>query len=359
MGRRSLPLGILLVLLAGGSPASAYHLFGPYPWGEDQTYYLKWGDIFRPGAPGGTVTWSLMPDGTTIDPAFTDGNVSGTSQLNGVLNSLGYNGAIAAIERAFESWSSVANIYFRQVADSGLPFHNADANPPNTGHIRIGAFAINGNVGAVGYAPPPNGGPLEGDILFNVNSLFQFAAGQEGEEIDFYVGNGQFHNDFEGLFLHELGHALGLDHSDVCSVMSVDFECYKYLNRHPDADDIAALQFLYGPALQADFNENNLVDGGDLPAWISGFGMASEVSHAGGDANRDGAAEGGDFLIWQREFGQGEADSASWAVPEPRQSDLVLLGLAIAGRKTGGVVRRRRAVRHGGMPAGWRVRSAQ
>jgi len=334
MSRRFL-LILALAAVSSVQPARAYVLFGPYDFGGD-LIYPKWGDNHA-GMPGGTVTWSIMPDGTTIDPSFNDPNISGTSSFEALMGALGEPQAMAAIHRAFDRWSEVANIYFEQVDDSGLPFNHAGALPPVAGHIRIGAFAIAGNAGAVGYAGPPNGGTtLEGDILFNSSNHFQFAAGNEGNEIDFFQPpTFFFHNDFEGLLLHEIGHTLGIAHSDVCSVMSVDFECFKYLNRIPDPDDVAAAQFLYGPALRADFDHDNGVTGADLMAWRGGFGLSAGSTPGQGDANRDLGVDGADFLIWQRELGAGAVVTAA-AVPEPNSLAMALAAVAAALRNVRG-----------------------
>jgi hypothetical protein len=309
--------------------AAAYNLFGPYDWGGDLVY-PKWGDIHA-GTPGGTVEWSIIPDGTPIDPLMTDPNITGTSSFNALIDGLGRTEALAAIERVFQRWSDAANIYFVEVPDSGEPWVGPGAIPPTTGRLRIGAYAIAGSVGAVGFAAPPNGGTtLEGDVIFNSNSLFQFAAGAEGDLIDFYQPpTFFFHNDFEGLLLHEVGHTLGLAHSDVCSVMSVDFDCYKFLNRIPDPDDVAAVQFLYGPALAADFDRNNGVASGDLANWKSGLGTASGAAKTSGDADKDGDVDGADLLAWQRELGSGSVASlsVSAAVPEPSATTLWLLAV--------------------------------
>lgn len=310
---------MLLVNVAFADVARGYNLFGPYPWGDEGlTYYNKWGDIFTPDSHGGTITWSIMPDGTTIDPAFNDPNISGVSSLNAIMNGLGYEQALSAIERSLAQWSAAANIYFEQVPDSGAPFHGTTATYPNTGHIRLGAFPINAGIGAVGYAPPPNGGNLEGDVLLNANSTFFFDNGAEGELIDVF-------NDFESLVIHELGHAIGLAHSDAQSVMSVNYDVYKYVNRLLDPDDVAAAQFLYGPALQADFDHDNVVDGDDLAIWKTGFGSTVGVTPAMGDADRNGQIDGADFLVWQRESQSGPAVTvAAAAVPEPSTAALLI-----------------------------------
>jgi len=296
----------------------AYTLPGPYPWGNDGTvYYEKWGDIFTPGSSAGKLTWSIMPDGTTIHSNFNDPAFSGVSSLNAIMTNLGYDQSLAAIERCFARWSAAANVYFKQVADSGVPFCDPTAMPPSTGHIRLGAFRNSDPyLGGVGYGVSPFGNPLDGDVLLNANNTFFFDNGAEGELIDVY-------NDFESLLMHEIGHALGLGHSDVSAVMSADPQYFQYVNRELDLDDIAGIQFLYGPALKADFNHDNVVDSDDLAVWTTGFGASSSVSQSAGDANADGQVDGADFLVWQREFAPAAA-GATLLVPEPSAILLML-----------------------------------
>lgn len=320
-------LASALAAAAGGwtSAASAYTLPGPYPWGDDGTvYYEKWGDIFTPGSTAGTLSWSIMPDGTTIHPAFNDPTFSGVSSLNAIMNNLGYDQSLAAIERCFARWSAATNVYFVKVADSGAPFCDPAAIPPNTGQIRLGAFWNSAPfLGGVGYGVSPFGNPLDGDVLLNANNTFFFDNGAEGELIDVY-------NDFESLLMHEIGHALGLGHSDVSAVMSADPQYFQYVNRELDPDDVAGIQFLYGPALRADFNNNNVVDGDDLAIWKTGFGATINVTPAMGDANRDGQLDGADLLIWQREA---SPSAGALAVPEPSAVALAF-GLLAAARSS-------------------------
>jgi hypothetical protein len=261
-----------------------------------------------------------MPDGTAIDPSFTDGNISGTSSLTAIMNGLGHDDALAAIQRCLDRWSAAANVYFVQVSDNGTPFNGTTAHGPNTGEIRFGAFAITGGVGAVGYAPPPNGGSLEGDLLLNSDNTFFFDSSSEGEPIHIY-------NDFESLIMHELGHALGMAHADpgVQAAMSADPNVFQYVNRELDADDIAGSQFLYGPGLTADFHHENGVHSQDLAIWKTNFGAAVGVSQVSGDATRDGRVDGADFLAWQREASSGGAPALG--VPEPTTYVAVLTAL--------------------------------
>lgn len=251
--------------LVAAEPASAYNVF---PLGPGEA--LKWGSN-TVGTGGGVVTWSLMPDGTTLDASTAGLGLSGTSDLSSVFAQVGGSApALAAVQAAFSAWSVVANIHFLQVTESGtLPFGAAYGGLPVVGSIRIGAFAIAGFVGAVGYAPPPNGGTtLEGDIIFNASNRFGIPAGNEGDLYELFPASNNFYylNDFAGLFVHELGHALGLAHSSVpsglmcgyvdaafdgspCAWADPDGDFMAPITRLPKADDVAGIQYLYGVAV--------------------------------------------------------------------------------------------------------------
>jgi hypothetical protein len=247
-------------LFLASATASAFSL---YTYGTNEA--LKWGASNTIGTPGGTIYWSLVPDGT---PVVANGlGITGTSDLTGVFGQLGpgftYVDALPIIERVFARWSAAGDLTIRpwsenplsggSIFDEGRNLFDPTSGDGTIAEIRISAFSLgcgNGSCpGAVGYAPPPNGGVVEGDIVFNTDNLFQIAPGDEGDLIDFFLPpTFFFYNDFEGLLQHEAGHALGLDHPDVCAVMSVDFDCYKFVNRELDADDIAGFQALYGVA---------------------------------------------------------------------------------------------------------------
>jgi hypothetical protein len=73
--------------------------------------------------------------------------------------------------------------------------------------------------------------------------------------------------------------------------------------------------------LPADFNDDGLVNAGDLTIWKGAFGV-----DANGDANGDNVTNGADFLVWQQQFGQtpvvAAADLAALGVPEPSAAAL-------------------------------------
>lgn len=253
--------GILLLGVLS-SPAFAYNVFP-----IDANSSLKWGSNLN-GTPGGIVTWSLMPDGTTLDPD-APAYIHGTSNLTGVFDQVGgQTAALAMMQQAFAVWSAVANIQFVYVGvDDGTPFSAAYDSSQVVGNIRVGAFQVDGGSAEVGFAPPPNGGTtLEGDILFNTTAgiTYYVAPGNEGDLYDLYPpGGGYYRNDFQGLFAHEIGHAIGLAHSadpnsimcgyvdavndgSQCGWWDADMDGKAPIVRLPKSDDILGAQFLYG-----------------------------------------------------------------------------------------------------------------
>jgi hypothetical protein len=187
----------------------------PYPELEPlfNTRGLKWGanspfaggqNVPGPGTAGGIVTYSYMPAGVShVGAPFDDGGTN----LN-VLTSLGVNGCIQnEIAAAFAAWSTVANIQFVQVADSGV----ASNLPGATGNIRIGAHAMDGSSGILAHAYFP---PFSGDTSFSIAGDLHFDV---GETWSCSPGPGVF--DIGIVTLHEIGHSIGLNHEPINSAV--------------------------------------------------------------------------------------------------------------------------------------------
>jgi hypothetical protein len=211
-------LTLLLVALWTGD-AAAFALLGS-----------KWGDSDAFGTPGGTVTYSFAPGGTLLPQVFGS-PVRGIEMVRDPVSVFGadYESVFAD---AFNQWSSVANIDFLVVPDNGSRY--GLFSPSGIGEIRIGAIPFASGV-ASGFAALSisegydfsAGRGIVADIFFN--SLLEWAPG--GHDHDYVLNTA----------LHEIGHSIGLDHSDVPRSIMRGF-----IGDVLQPDDIAGAQFIYG-----------------------------------------------------------------------------------------------------------------
>ncbi len=144
-----------------------------------------------------------------------------------------------SIEEALGVWASVAPLHFVEVFDNGLPYSNASAE---FGQIRFRHIFINGPDPAPPAQPIakaqaffPSSNVLGGDV--------EYDHGDRWQEV------GTLSNpDLLGATIHELGHSLGLNHSNLPEAnMFWIFTRTSGLGTgrlHPD--DIAGMQAIYG-----------------------------------------------------------------------------------------------------------------
>ena len=174
----------------------------------------------RPYGLGQRVTVSFAPDGTSI---FNQSN-SLFAAFSSILNPVELQSSLLT---AFDTWARNGNLDVGLVADSGDDFgvSGKSYGDPRFGDIRIGAIPLPGGVNAIAIGQDDLvSGTWGGEILFNANADFDSP------------------EEFFAVALHEVGHVLGLHHTD-----AIDSVMHRYNNRttlHPD--DVARFRELYG-----------------------------------------------------------------------------------------------------------------
>ena len=171
------------------------------------------------GDPSKFVTFGTSWDCRYVSYIF----VNGTSDIAGTEEE-------AAVRSAMATWSAVTNIDFIEACNTSEADIRISWEVGSHGDNL--PFLVSENEIAHAFAPPPNAGALAGDIHFNEAELWTL----NGDDFD-----------LETVALHELGHSLGLDHTDVAGSKDAVMELgYEEERRALTSDDIAGVQSIYG-----------------------------------------------------------------------------------------------------------------
>lgn len=251
-----LKLSITFAILVAVWPTAAYgfeYLFGSkWDVGGGTASLHGYSAPNGPQTPGGA-TWSIMPAGLGLDPSAStiDTDHSGVSDTIAITG-LGVPTWVAAdydamITSALNQWADVSGFTnLGKVADGGGAAGVAGAAGA-IGDIRIGAWRIvpTGVLAhnfAPGSASSAGGNNIFGDMHIDKEALGGPTWVNDSADAGGPGGGSTY--DLYTVVLHELGHALGLDHTTVPgSVMEAS---YKGGRRVLGADDIAGIQALYG-----------------------------------------------------------------------------------------------------------------
>lgn len=162
-----------------------------------------------------------------------DGPGRGAAQLSyylgGTQGELSTADFKAAIDTALQAWSSAAAVTFTQVSNPGLE---------NSLDITFKSIDGSGGVLAQAYFPKDvNRSRIAGDVQFDTG---------ENWEIGNARGNAAF--DLVLVAVHEIGHALGLDHSYVLNSVMADSVSPASVFTSLSSTDVNSIRQLYAPA---------------------------------------------------------------------------------------------------------------
>ena len=183
--------------------------------------------------------WFQYPYGSPLTLTYSYQNILGGGLTDPEGQPVADQQIRNALEEAFAVWASVAPLNFVEVPDDGASISTVYSEG-QYGTIRIGQHYIDGfgDVKAHAYFPPFSptiSCPICGDIHF--------------DNADRWALDGTLtYPDVLGAAVHEIGHALGLDHTDIPT--AVMYPIFPRRSGPGTAalheDDIAGIQALYG-----------------------------------------------------------------------------------------------------------------
>lgn len=212
-----------------------------------------------------TLTWSIVPDGTVIPNVFP--GVNKASNLITAFDSLLGNGGGGAltqrpwfqrIQQSFDRWSALSGVTFIYSSNDdgaehgtypGLRTNGVDVR----GDIRLAGTYIDGNSGTLGYTIFPD----NADVVLDTGDVTYFGSSANNNV------------NLRNTTAHELGHSLGLGHTDSNSAIFLMEPFSTAGIDGPQLDDVRGVQQLYGDV----FEKANGGAGNNTPETATNLGV--------------------------------------------------------------------------------------
>ncbi len=212
-----------------------------------------------------TLTWSITPDGSTLD--------SGTSDFVAFMDGIYGGGAgplsnrpwFPVLSAAFDRWSEVSGVtYVYEPNDDGAPFAAGTTGSIGVrGDVRLGGKALDGTSGVLAYNYFPNYGEMVFDTTDN-----------------FYTDTSGNSLGLRNVTAHEAGHGLGFSHNCPIDQTKLMEPFVSGLFDGPQHDDILAAHRGYGDPLEPN-------DSSGLGSVLSDVGTQLDLLSIDGSSDVD------------------------------------------------------------------------
>ncbi len=232
-----------------------------------------------------TLTWSIVPDGSTITEANIGSQPSDLIAFLDLEFGSGPGGSdltqrpwFTYFEQSFDRWEELGGAtYLYEPNDDGGTHSNKSGVLGVRGDVRIGGTSIDGPSGtlAFNFLPPGND---EGVIISQGGDMVL-----DTDDGDFYDNPANNFRALRNVIMHEHGHGFGLEHveSNTDNLLMEPFINTSFDG--PQLDDIRAIHFYFGDANE----KSNGGAGNGTAALATGLGSltAGGLLSVGSDAD--------------------------------------------------------------------------